>query len=148
MFKKILVAVGGPEASMEPARVAARMANAEGAALTFVSVHRATSTAFGEPDYSDRLLPRLAEAEHSLEQAHQIALREGFEHAELESLEGDPAQRIVELAKAGDYDLIVMGTHRRGRLGAALLGSVSHAVAAGAGRPVLVVPEQQPAVAR
>jgi nucleotide-binding universal stress UspA family protein len=34
-----------------------------------------------------------------------------------------------------------MGTHRHGRIGAALLGSVSAGVAARAGRPVLVVPE-------
>ena len=79
MYTKSLAAVGGPDASMEPARVAARMASHDGASLTFVSVHRPTSTAFGDPDYSDRLLPRLAEAEHSLEQARQVALREGID---------------------------------------------------------------------
>ena len=57
----------------------------------------------------------------------------------MEWLAGQPAETIVETARAGDYDLVVVGTHGRGRLGAALLGSVSSAVAAHAGRPVLVV---------
>ena len=52
---------------------------------------------------------------------------------------GSPADAIIEVAKDGGYDLIVMGTHGRGRLATALLGSVSNAVAARAGRPVLVV---------
>lgn len=60
---------------------------------------------------------------------------------ELESLEGDPVERIVQLARDGGFGLVVMGTHRHGRIVAALLGSVSAGVTARAGRPVLVVPE-------
>ena len=70
-----------------------------------------------------------------------MAREHGPPEPELESLEGDPAERIAGLAHDGGFDLVVMGTHRRGRLGAALLGSVSGDVAARAGVPVMVVPE-------
>jgi nucleotide-binding universal stress UspA family protein len=148
MYRHILAAVGGPDASLEPARVAARLAHQDGAALTFVSVHRPVSEVFGEPIYSEIVLPRLDQAATTLERARQIARAEGVAEPELESIEGDPADVIVDVARDGDYDLIVLGTHRRGRLGVTLLGSVSNAVAARSGRPVLVVPEPRSAGGR
>jgi nucleotide-binding universal stress UspA family protein len=142
MFDKLLVAVGGHDPSFEPARVAGQLAARLGAQLTIVAVHRSTSGLLGEPAYSENLIPRLAEAQEMLERARELASAEGLaQPIELESLEGDPIDRIVGLARDGDFGMIVMGTHRRGRIGAALLGSVSAAVAARAGRPVLVVPE-------
>lgn len=142
MFEKILLAVGGPDASLEPARVAARLAASSGAQLAIVSAFRSPSQVFGDPDYEDRLFPRLAEAESALRRARELAAAEGISEPEIETIEGHPADVIVAHAEAGGFDLIVMGTHRRGRFGAALLGSVSNAVAARAGRPVMVVPEQ------
>jgi len=141
MFSRILAAVGGPDASFEPARVAARLAASSGARLALVSVFRSPSQVFGDPNYEDRLFPRLAEAEAALKQAREIAKAEGVSDVEVDTLEGSPADAIVAHAVAGDFDLIVMGTHRRGRFGVALLGSVSNSVAARAGRPVMVVPE-------
>jgi nucleotide-binding universal stress UspA family protein len=148
MYRRILAAVGGSNASLEPARVAAQLASHDGAALTLVSVHRAASPVLGEPNYSDTVLPRLGEAQQTLERARQVARSEGVAEPELQITEGDPAAAIVEVARGGNYDLIVTGTHRRGRLGAAVLGSVSAAVAARAGRPVLVVPDPAPAGSR
>jgi len=66
--------------------------------------------------------------------------------AEGEIMEGDAAEEIVELARARDADLIVVGSRALGSLAATLLGSVSHAVVHGADRPVLVVtarPEEE-----
>ena len=114
MFKRILAAVGGADASLEPARVAARLAAQSGAQLSFVSVFRGPSTVFGDPDYGDRLHPRLAEAERTLEQAREIARAEGVADAQAETLEGDAAEKVVSHARAGDFDLVVLGTHRRG----------------------------------
>jgi nucleotide-binding universal stress UspA family protein len=68
-----------------------------------------------------------------------VAESAGFPEPRVEWLAGDPAATIVETARAGGYDLVAMGTLGRGRLGTALLGSVSAAVAAQAGCPVLVV---------
>ena len=54
--------------------------------------------------------------------------------------EGDPSDVILEAAEAEDVDLVVMGSHGRGRLGRLLLGSTSARVSAESRRQVLVVP--------
>jgi nucleotide-binding universal stress UspA family protein len=58
--------------------------------------------------------------------------------AETELLEGDPATRILELARERDVDLIVVGSRGLGTIASTLLGSVSSRVVHRADRPVLV----------
>jgi nucleotide-binding universal stress UspA family protein len=67
--------------------------------------------------------------------------------AEAEILEGDPALRIVELAKLRRASLIVVGSGGRGMVAETLLGSVSNAIVHEADRPVLVV-RRRPRAAR
>lgn len=52
---------------------------------------------------------------------------------------GDPATCVLEAARAENASRIVVGSHGRGMLGRALVGSVSADVAAGAPCPVLIV---------
>jgi nucleotide-binding universal stress UspA family protein len=52
---------------------------------------------------------------------------------------GDPARDIVDLAGSANFDLIVMGTHGRGGISHALLGSVAEKVVRRASCPVLTV---------
>jgi nucleotide-binding universal stress UspA family protein len=52
---------------------------------------------------------------------------------------GDPAREIVELAKRGRYDVIVMATHGRSGLRRTLQGSVTTEVLRSGVAPVLVV---------
>ena len=54
-------------------------------------------------------------------------------------LDGDPARELLRLAREGDFDVIVMGSRGRGRVTAALLGSVSNRVMHDAGVPVIVI---------
>ena len=49
------------------------------------------------------------------------------------------AQEIVAFAKAGQFDLIVMGSKGRGAVADILLGSVAQRVLATAAQPVLLV---------
>jgi nucleotide-binding universal stress UspA family protein len=56
------------------------------------------------------------------------------------SLTGSPPREIVHHAEKVGADLIVVGTHGRGGVAHAVLGSVAERVAQKAGRPVLVVP--------
>lgn len=143
MYTRILLATRDQE-ERQPARVAAQLCRQLGGRLTILSVYPRTSGVFGEPTYSGLLQSREQEADAALARAGDIARSEGVAEPELEAVEGEPAERIVELAGAGDFDLIVVGTRRRGRLQAALLGSVSADVAAHARVPVLVVPEPRP----
>ena len=53
--------------------------------------------------------------------------------------EGDPAEAVLEAADAESADVIVLGSHGRGRLGRMILGSTSKRVTEGARCPVLVV---------
>ena len=55
------------------------------------------------------------------------------------AIEGRPADVVVETARDGQYDLIVVGSHGRTGIQRVLLGSVAEAVVRWADRPVLVV---------
>ena len=66
----------------------------------------------------------------------------GDASAEVRLLEGAPAQAILSAAGDEDPELLVVGSRGRGALRSALLGSVSHEVAARTRSPVVVVPSQ------
>jgi nucleotide-binding universal stress UspA family protein len=138
-FQSILVAVDGSDHAFDAVRVAARLAAALSARITVMTAYHAPSETLGEPNYSRALGEALEAAQQVLEDARRVTVNAGGPEPQVEWLAGDPAETIVETAKAGGYDLVVMGTLGRGRLGSALLGSVSSTVAAKAGRPVLIV---------
>ena len=54
------------------------------------------------------------------------------------------ARTIVEVAEEINAGLVVCGQRGRGAIGSALLGSVSHALAAHTRRPVLIAPQRAP----
>ena len=54
-------------------------------------------------------------------------------------LDGDPAREVLRIAREGDHDVIVLGSRGRGRVTAALLGSVSNRLLHSAPVPVIVV---------
>ena len=54
-------------------------------------------------------------------------------------LDGDPAREVLRAAREGDHDVIVLGSRGRGRVTAALLGSVSNRVMHDAAVPVIVI---------
>lgn len=61
--------------------------------------------------------------------------------ADARALEGDPADRLLEVADDTAADLIVVGSHGRHALDALLFGSTSRKLVAHGGRSVLVVKE-------
>ena len=52
---------------------------------------------------------------------------------------GPIADTIIDVAKTGKFDLIMMGTHGHGALGRLVMGSVSTQVLAGCDIPVLLI---------
>jgi nucleotide-binding universal stress UspA family protein len=56
------------------------------------------------------------------------------------TLDGSPAAQLVIHAEKVKADLIIVGTHGRGGISHAILGSVAERVVQKAHRPVLVVP--------
>ena len=60
--------------------------------------------------------------------------------------EGDPAETILSASESEGADVIVLGSHERGRLGRLMLGSVSTRVSDEAHCQVLIVP-REPATA-
>jgi nucleotide-binding universal stress UspA family protein len=52
---------------------------------------------------------------------------------------GEPAESILEAARAEEVDMIVLGSHGRGPIGRLILGSVSRHVVQHAAVPVVVV---------
>lgn len=83
----------------------------------------------------------------------QYAKREGHEECLYSKLieniyvaAGNPVEEIIDQAKLGGYDLIVMGTHGHGILYSALIGSTAKKMIKQSDIPVLVVrlPEKAP----
>jgi nucleotide-binding universal stress UspA family protein len=91
---------------------------------------------------SGRFLQRIDQA-HAAREAEAVPLLERVRGAGVEPQlliwDGDPANCILEAARAEGAARIVVGSHGRGRLGRAIIGSVSATVAGQAPCPVDIV---------
>jgi nucleotide-binding universal stress UspA family protein len=136
-MKQILVATDGSEGGRYAVEQGLALARPAGAQLTIVFVRPAPLGLLGAPYYQRSLSTDLR---HADEVAALVEAQAGEAEveAEVEVLEGDPADRIVELARSRDVDLIVVGSRGRGHITETLLGSVSREVVRHADRPVLV----------
>lgn len=145
-MRKVLLASDGSLHSLETARVLGRLLGSMSAArVTVVTVtqmpeDRNMTDVYGNKVALDVpvdvLLRRSAEPVlHATIQA--LGLPE--EQVDTEVQVGDPAEGIIDLAKAEEYDLIVVGSRGLGPVREILLGSVSQKVLHAAPCPVLVV---------
>jgi nucleotide-binding universal stress UspA family protein len=106
------------------------------------------STIMGEDRLADLELEHKTEVQEEIRQRlRQFAKAELADHPEdlqrivaIEVHHGRAVGRILEMADHIGADLIVMGSHGKGRLKHALLGSVAEKVLSKSSRPVLVVP--------
>lgn len=138
-YKKILVAFDGSESGKNAVRQAFKLANDEKCWITVVSV--------APPYHGDLDLVAIKDVMASLRRPCEEALREAEKIAAQEGAliktvceEGEPYERIVDLADAENCDVIVMGRRGLRRLERALVGSVTARVIGHTQRDVLVVP--------
>ena len=139
MFEIILLAVDGSQHGQHAARLAGDLARAINAReLDVVVAYEPVPGYVKEPNLSEAIATRKAEARHILQEAQDII---GSVPAQIDPqmIEGSIAEAILDVARAHKCDLIVMGSRGFGRLEDALLGSNDQKVASRAPCPVLMV---------
>jgi nucleotide-binding universal stress UspA family protein len=140
-IKKMLVAVDLSEPSKRVIETALSLAHTLDASVELVHVREpfiyAVAGDYGPSLEQEQSLIRWIDRELS-QAGDQIS------HARVPcvttSLYGSPAREIVSHAEKTGADLIVIGTHGRGGIAHAVLGSVAERVVQKAKRPVLAVP--------
>ena len=148
VYRNILVAVDGSpdaEAAIEHATALARDQRARLTLVTAVPQLPATALLA-----SGAAPPRSVVVQHYPDMLRKAAdaLPEDVSVTTL-LVEGPPAKALIERARSGAFDLIVMGSHGHGRLHQSLLGCVSQKVLHASPIPVLLIraPEPEPATA-
>ena len=85
-----------------------------------------------------QLLNKLKERLHAFCEAEACVAEENLV-ADIQILEGQPAQTIIKQAAAIGADMIVMGTHQHSAIGEALLGTTAHKVLHNSTLPTLLI---------
>jgi nucleotide-binding universal stress UspA family protein len=93
----------------------------------------------GPDNVRDRRASELREEHRELQQRAEALRARGLE-AQAQLIQGPTVETILAEAGSHEVDLIVMGSHGRGALTRALLGSVSEGVLRGARCPVTILP--------
>lgn len=140
-MKKILIAVDDSPFAQRAANLGIELAREVNAEVAFVHVFDATATpagAWGLPADRISAMSEL-EGKRLLKNFCEGLSAPGSQIREfLES--GSPATSIVAVAKKWHADLLVMGSHGRGKVEGILMGSVSQDVLRHAPCPILVAP--------
>ncbi len=139
---KILVATDGSKPALQAVKYASKLVrqlSSTSSSITLISVHDDAglrhATRFVGRDVVADYLRELSEKE--LKPARKLLDAAGIKH-DMEVRSGHIAQEIVQCAKSGKFDLIVLGAKGRSAIGDFLLGSVAQTVLAIADRPVLL----------
>ena len=107
-----------------------------------VQLARAGSLLLAVPNEGEIDEQEAATARQIAEEGAAGARRRGYNaSARVAQANESVAETIHEIAQEIDAGLVVCGQRGRGAIGSALLGSVSHALAAHTKRPVLIAPQ-------
>ena len=141
-MRTMLVAIDGSEVALRALDHAARQAAAAPDLQLHVVSVQPPQRIYGEIEVyagEKRMRELAAEETRAILDAARERLAGRVARLELESLEGDPGEAIARRAEELGCDSIVMGTHGRGRLGNALMGSIAQRVVQLSSVPVTLV---------
>lgn len=143
-INSVLVPVDFSDGSLVALQHASTWAARFGAEVDLLHVCEPPSFAPAGDTHSPIDEPRLVEliqsrAEHAMRRFGEDARARGLAFRSWFCEAGSPALCIVERAKAGNYDLIVMGTRGRTGLSRLMMGSVAERVVRLASCPVVTV---------
>lgn len=138
-YKKMLVAIDNSDSGMHALRQSFKLATNEKSWITVVCVVPSYEGDFDMFAVGNIMESMRKPCEEALSRAGKIA---GTEGALIKAVceEGEPHERIIDLAEAENCDLIVMGRRGLHRLERALVGSVASRVIGYSRMDVLVVP--------
>ncbi|MEW6696948.1 MAG: universal stress protein [Bacillota bacterium] len=144
MYKKILVPLDGSDRATKALSHAVELAKKLGAKVTLINVVPSL------PPYVNTAVDRLGQAQQAIIDE---LMRNGKEMLEqyVSSISdktldvdtfivmGQPADEILEKARAENYELIVIGSRGLGEIKGYIMGSVSNRVSRHASCPVLII---------
>lgn len=136
VYRNILVAVDGSDQARAALEHAAALARDQHSRITLVTVVppvKAVAVAG-----SAQVVPMQQDCYREMLESAADAVPEDIGIVSILK-HGKPAREIAELVENGDFDLVIMGAHGRGRVGDAVLGSVSRELLHRVRTPVLLV---------
>ena len=149
MVKKIVVATDGSERSEKAAKFGISLAKPCGASINVISVvdEGSPRDALDIDPYDIEDKSILEEHDEGKKKINMAFVERVVEMAKSEDMRpesevriGNPAEEIINYAKEISADLIVLGSHGRGAVATALMGSVAANVLHKGDIPALVVP--------
>jgi nucleotide-binding universal stress UspA family protein len=141
-FKKILVAIDSEPVAVRAAETGVNLAQALGAEVAFIYVVDASLAYAGDtgPPASELIAAAKLDAQRLVTAVRQ---RLSPQSSVVEFIPvGTPSEEIVKAAEEWSADLLVIGSHGRGGMQRALLGSVAETVMRHAPCPLVVVRSQ------
>jgi nucleotide-binding universal stress UspA family protein len=141
-YKKILIAVDGSKCSMNAAKKGVDLASQLSASVILLYVIDIAGL-LGYSAISATIDPDLLKTFHDEAEkvVKEIATKNPSDMVSTLTIEGDPQQQIVNVAKDKKADIIIMGTHGRTGLKHMIMGSVAEDVIKHSEIPVLIIPE-------
>lgn len=146
--KNVLFAIDGSECSYNAITKAIALLNMDNSSVKILTVNPGTESLPVEVNMDSNWLQDYLKKQNEmaieiLEQAKLILLEKNILLDSALSLEGDPAEVLLDYTDKNKQDLIIMGSHGREGISDFILGSVSKRVLDNSTSPVLIVPTKK-----